>query len=92
MKTIIQRLLRKYFDLKYVQETFLKVETNIEVGDLICPVNNESVIYEAMGIYYTHSLEPLMFFKDLSKGQIYAGKVYEYKRAPVVSNVGFPII
>lgn len=93
MKTLIQRLLLKLglVDLRFIQEHFLKVETNIEAGDLVCPVMHEDRVYEAVGIVYTPDLEPRLMIKDVNGPGSYTARVYEFKRAPVVTNVDFPI-
>ncbi len=77
--------------LRLIQKYFLKVDTNIMPGDLICPVNNEKTVFEALGIYYSYQLKPFLFFRDVNGPQIYSAPIFEYKRAPIVTNGDFPV-
>lgn len=77
MKKLLTRL-----SVKLIQRFFLKVNSNIEAGDLICHVNNENAHFEAIGIFYTYDLKPFLCFKDLTRQVMYSAPVHEYKRSP----------
>lgn len=75
--------MRKFF-LKLIQKYFLKVDSNILPGDVICSITAENVLFEAVAIYYTYDLEPMLLAKDIHGSQIYVGKLAFYKRSVYV--------
>ena len=65
--------------LKLIQKYFLKVDTDIRVGDLVRMRDNETVIFEAVGIYYNYELKPFLFIQDRN-GYIFGKPVFEFVR------------
>lgn len=77
------KLKLKNLILNLIQKYFLKVDSNILPGDIICHELVESVHFEAVGIYYNYRLEPILFAKDINGPVTYIGKLSDYKRATV---------
>lgn len=65
--------------LKLIQKYFLKVDTDIRLGDLVSSRDNEDAVYEAVGIYYSYELKPFLFIQD-KNGYIFGKPVNEFKR------------
>jgi hypothetical protein len=66
--------------LKLIQKNFLAVNTTIKPGDLVSPVGNDDVVFDAIGIYYNFYLKPFLFVRD-NNGYIFSGPPDHYKRA-----------
>ncbi len=72
--------------IRLIQRFFLTGHSDIRPGDLVQHVRNDYV-YEAVGIYYNFSLQPVLFIRDMESGRLFGisgADFYEYKR---VSNV-----
>jgi hypothetical protein len=75
--------------LRLIQKLFLKVNTDIRPGDLVQHLRNDYV-YEAVDIYYTFDLAPVLLMRDMSDGRLYGisgPSFFEYKRTSNVEKI-----
>jgi hypothetical protein len=93
VRRLVHKLLLKFVDVPFIQEHFLHAETDIQPGDLICPVMNDNLLFEAVGILYQKDLSPILVFKDVNGPNTFSAKLFEYRRAPLhmMYNKDFPV-
>lgn len=72
--------------LKLIQKFYLKDYTKFRGGDLVQHINNEDLIYDVVGIFFTYYLKPQLFIQD-SQGYIFGVPIHEYKRVSDIRKI-----